>query len=403
MKRCQELFKDGIAYLSIDVKKWNQSWINWWNGTSQKKSTPIHVVEKPNGQVRLCVDMRRANTTVEYVRYPIPTVQETIQDLDGCTVFSKIDLRMGYHQVELTDESRDITIFITDEELFRFKRLMFGISSAAEMFQHIIRQLLESCDRVHNILDDIIMVGRDREEHDRRLEAALKKLEEHGLTIDADKSQFCLSQLKYMGHKLSSDGLKVDDSKIWAVIDCASPTSVTEVRSFLGLAQYCAKFLLDFSSISDPLWELSREDKAFTCNRDQLKAFDSIKSMMTRTPVLAYHRLVAHTRLTTDASPVGLEAVLEQKQLDSSYKTVWFASRCRSPTEHRYSQFEKEVMWRVEHFRLYLLGTQFEIRTGHKPLVIAYRPTGNPPARVMRFALRLQPIQLHHQTYQWYI
>ena len=338
--------------------------------------------------------MRRANTAVKCERYPIPTVQETIQDLNGCTVFSKIDLRMGYHQVELTEESRDITTFITDEGLFRFKRLMFGISSVSEMFQHIIRQLLESCDGVHNISDDIIVAGRDREEHDQRLEAALKKLEEHGLTINADKSQFRLSHLKYMGHKLSSDGLEVDDSKIRAVIDCTAPTSVAEVRSFLGLAQYCAKFLPDFSSISDPLWELTRGEQAFTWNRDQQKAFDSIKSMMTRTPVLAYHRLGAHTRLTTDASPVGLGAVLEQKQLDGSYKPVWFASRCLSPTERRYSQFEKEalgVMWGVEHFRLYLLGTQFEIRTDNKPLVSAYGPTGNPPARVMRFALSLQP------------
>ena len=125
-----------------------------------------------------------------------------------------------------------------------------------------------------------------------------------------ESSQFHLSQLKYMGHKLWSDGLEMDNSKIRAVIDCSALTSVAEVRSFLGLAQYCAKFLPDFSSINDPLWELTRGEKAFTWNRDQQKAFDWIKSMMTRTPVLAYHRMGAHTRLTTDASPMRLGAVL---------------------------------------------------------------------------------------------
>ena len=131
--------------------------------------SPLRVVEKPNGAIRLCVDMRRANTAVKRVRFPIPTLEQTLQELSGCTVFSKIDLRMGYHQVELTPESREITTFITDEGLFRFKRLMFGISSASEMFQYIIRQVLDGCEGAHNISDDIIVGGVDQKDHDDKV------------------------------------------------------------------------------------------------------------------------------------------------------------------------------------------------------------------------------------------
>ena len=347
--------------------------------------SPIRVVEKPNSKVR------RANSAVKRVRYPIPTVEETMQDLNGGVVFSKIDLRMGYHQVELDEASREITTFVTDEGLFRFKRLMFGISSASEMFQHIIGQVLESCEGAYNISDDIVVGGRDQNEHDERLMAVLATLEDNGLTINAEKSVFRMSKLRYMGHELSEKGLSVDNSKVRAVLNCAPPKSASELRSFLGLAQYCAKFLPNFSTVSDPLWKLTRADTEFIWNIEQQKAFDSIKAMMTSAPVLVYHSLGAKTRLTTDASPVGLGAVVEQEQTDGSFKPVWYASRSLSATERRYSQFEREVLgiiWVVEYFRLYLLGTHFEIRTDHKPLVSAYGPKGNPPARVKRFALR---------------
>ena len=146
--------------------------------------------------------MRKANIAVKRVRYPIPTVEETLQDLNGNTVFSKIDLKMGYHQVELTPESREITTFITDQGLYRFKRLMFGISSASEMFQYINGQTLENCEGVYDISDDIIVAGMDQAEHDERLDKLMCRLEECGLFINEEKSVFGMSSLMYMVHQL---------------------------------------------------------------------------------------------------------------------------------------------------------------------------------------------------------
>ena len=356
--------------------------------------SPLRVVEKPNGAIRLCVDMRRANTAVKRVRFPIPTLEQTLQELSGCTVFSKIDLRMGYHQVELTPESREITTFITDEGLFRFKRLMFGISSASEMFQYIIRQVLDGCEGAHNISDYIIVGGVDQKDHDDKVVRVVERLAERGLTVNVKKCVFGMNKLLYMGHEQSAEGLHIDDFKVRAIIEAKPPASVAEVRSFLGLAQYCAKFVPNFSSVTDPLWELTRGDQPFQWGRRQQKAFEEVKSLITQAPTLVHYQRGAHTRLVTDASPVGLGAVLEQQQPDGQYRPVCYASRSLTAVERRYAQFEKEalaVVWGVEHHHLYLLGTNLEIRTDHKPLVHAYGPNGSPPARVLRFALRLQP------------
>ena len=175
-----------------------------------------------------------------------------------------------------------------------------------------IGQVLESCDGASNISDDIVVRGRDENEHDERLMAVLATLEDNGLTINAEMSVFRMSKLRYMGHELSEKGLSVDNSKVIAALKCAPPKSASELRSFLWLAQYCAKFLPSFSTVSDPLWKLTRADTEFIWNIEQQKAFNSINAIMTSAPVLVYHGLGAKTRLTTDASPVGLGAVLEQ-------------------------------------------------------------------------------------------
>ena len=222
----------------------------------------------------------------------------------------------------------------------------------------------------------------------------MARLEQCGLTINEEKSVFGMTSLLYMGHQLSEAGLKIDNFKVKAVVDCEAPTSVSEVKSFLGLAQYCSKFIPDFASVTDPLWELTRADQKFEWSKRQQNAFDKVKSLITEAPTLSYYNQKAKTRLITDASPVGLGAILEQEQSDGSYRPVMYASRSLTEVERRYAQFEKEalgIVWAVEHFHLYLLGVHFEIRTDHKPLVHAYGPNGNPPARVQRFALRLQP------------
>ena len=205
--------------------------------------SPVVVVPKPTGDIRLCVDMRQANMAVKRERYPIPTIDEVLQDLNQSKFFSKLDLNSAYHQIELAPESRDITTFGTHDGLYRYKRLMFGISCAPEMYQKVIRQVLQDCEGAHNILDDVIVHATTEEEHDHRFENVVRVLSSKGLTLNRNKCQFKMSHLEFMGHVLSARGIGPADVKVKAVVEAREPKNAAEVRSFLGLVNFTARFI----------------------------------------------------------------------------------------------------------------------------------------------------------------
>lgn len=357
--------------------------------------SPIVVVPKPSGEIRLCVDMRQANSAVERERHPIPTVDEILEDMNNSTVFSKIDLKMGYHQIELNEKSREITTFTSHVGLWRYKRLMFGISSAPEMYQHVIQDVLQGCEGVNNISDDLIIHGRDEAEHRRRLEAVLKRLSERGLTLNKEKSKFYMSKLTFMGHVLSRHGIAPDDSKVEAITKAKRPENASEVRSFMGLVTYCSKFIPDLATVAEPLRRLTKHNVSFQWKREQHEAFESVKRSMANAATLAYfdRSKDAKTQVIADASPVGLGAVLIQEQ-NGEFRPVYYASRTLTDVERRYSQTEKEALalvWACERFHMYLYGIHFELITDHKPLETIYSARSRPSARIERWVLRLQP------------
>ena len=161
---------------------------------------------------------------------------------------------MAFHQIELAPESRDITTFAAPSGLYRYKRLLFGVNIATEKFQNLIWQVLKDCPGTYNIHDDILVVGRNKEEHDHNLDTALRKLEESGLTLNYDKCIMGANSMIYMGDILSADGLQLSEKRIEAIIDAPAPRNQFEVRSFLGSVQFCAKFIPLFATISAPLW-----------------------------------------------------------------------------------------------------------------------------------------------------
>ena len=164
------------------------------------------------------MDMRRANEAIIRERHPIPTVEELLQDLSGSTFFSKIDLKWGFHQILLSQESRHITTFVSHRGLYRYKRLMFGVTSAPEKCQQVIRDVLRGCEGVANIADDLVVYGKGVEEHDRRLLEVLDRLSEVGLTVNGDKCEFRLTKVKFFGYELSSDGVSRSEEKIAAIM-----------------------------------------------------------------------------------------------------------------------------------------------------------------------------------------
>ena len=358
------------------------SWVN-----------PLVTVVKPNNDIRLCLDMRKANTAIRREKHPVPTVEESLSEISGAKVFCKLDLNNAFHQIELHPDSRDMTTFAGPNSLFRYKRLVFGVNMATEKFQQIVAQVLKGCPGAHNIHDDIRIVADDYCQLFERVENVVKRLAEHGLTLNFPKCEIGDS-MNFMGHVMTEKGLRVSEDKVAAIVKAPKPQNKAELRSFLGLAQFCSRYIQNFSVITSPLWDLTGCKAEWKWTSDHDKALTTVKQKLTSAPCMAYYKPGAKTRVITDASPIGLGAIFEQEQSDGHFHPVYYASRKLSECEKRYSQFEREalgVKWACSKFILYLTGCVFEIRTDHKPLLKVFGPDSKPPsARIERWLLYLQ-------------
>ena len=355
--------------------------------------SPVIVVPKSDADIRLCVDMRRANLAVKRERHPIPTIEELLQEMNQSKIFSKLDVKWSYQQIELDPESRDITTFATHEGLFRYRILMFGVSCAPDMYQRTMQQTLEGCKGVRNILDDIIVFASSEKEYNERLEEVLKRLKEKGLKLNKEKCCFSMMKLEFMSHVLSKDGVAREKSKIKAVASAREPKNASEVRSFLELVNYCGRFIPDLATISEPLRKLTQKSTTFTWGESEEESFQTLKQKLCDAPVLSYFDKTCHTQVIADASPYGLAAVLVQKQ-NGQNRIIAYASRTLSQIEKKYSQTEKEALalvWSCERFRVYLYGADFDLLTDHKALEFVFSPRSKPSARIERWMLRLQP------------
>ena len=204
--------------------------------------------------------MRRANKAIQRERHPILTVKEISQDLSETKIFSQLDLKWGYQQIGLTQDSRGIATFATH---CRFKRLLFGMCSATEKYQHAIQTSLAGTEGQQNISDDIIVHGRNQEEHNLRLEKVVSILGVCGLTLNATKCQFSMDELMFRGMVLSERGISCAEDKVKAVFEAREPSSASEVRSFLGLVNYCGRFIPDLATVSEPLRRLTKQETTF--------------------------------------------------------------------------------------------------------------------------------------------
>ena len=355
--------------------------------------SPMVVVSKPKNpsEIRICVDMREPNKAILRTRYVTPTIDELICDLRAATVFSKVDLRAGYHQLVLDPSSRPITTFATHCGLYRYKRLIFGVNAAAEVFQHTIQTLLTGIEETKNVSDDIIVFGKDKKSHDRALYKTLKKLQTSGLTINVQKCEFNKPKIAFYGHIFSADGVSPDPEKIKALRDAKKPENATEVRSFLGMAQYSARSIPNFSTITEPLRNLTKKDSAWQWEESEENAFRNIQDVLTEEVTTSFFDPQKETTIHIDASPVGVAGILSQEG-----RVVTYASRSLTTTEARYSQTEREalaVVWACEHFHTYISGAPITVITDHQPLLGIWKKP-NPPLRIARWGLRLQPYDI---------
>ena len=363
--------------------------------------SPIVVAPKPKqpGKIRMCVDMRQANKAVQRERHITPTIKEVIGDLNGATVFSKLDLNQGYNQLELAPESRYITTFSTHIGLRRFTRLNFGICSAAEIFQNAIRETLSGIEGAINISDDILVYGRTQDDHDRALKETFERLRAKGLTLHRGKCVFSENSLEFFGYVFSDKGISVDPKKVEAIVNLQPPSDATEVRSLLGMSNYCSRFIPAYATLTQPLRELTQKDTPWEWTDLHDRTLKQLKNALAEAPVTAYFDPDKPTEINVDASPVGLGAILAQTDPASGNKhVVAYASRSLTAVEQRYSQTEREalaVVWGCEYYHLYVYGKPVVVNTDHKPLVAIYNNLqSKSPARIERWALRLQPYQV---------
>jgi transposase InsO family protein len=276
-----------------------------------------------------------------------------------------------------------------------FNKLPFGISSAPEHFQKKMQHILAGQDGTICHMDDVLICGCNQQEHDARLRTALQRIEAAGLTLNPQKCEFSKDSISFLGHIIDHNGISPDPRKTQAVQEMECPSTVSELRRFLGMVNQLGKFSAKLATLSQPLRELLSNKKAWLWGPAQDSAFNSIKSELANAPTLAPYSLLAPTTISADASAYGLGAVLLQQQPSSDHwKPVAFASRSLTETEKRYSQIEKEALalvWACERFSTYVIGKPIKLETDHKPLVPLLGKTNldSLPPRVLRFRIRL--------------
>ena len=364
--------------------------------------SPIVCVPKPKtGKIRVCVDMRQANKAIKRERHSMPTIDELITELSGASVFSKLDLNQGYNQLELDESSRYITTFATHLGLRRYTRLFFGINSAAEVFQEAIHNALQGISGSINISDDIFGFGKNQREHDANLRNTLKRLSEKGLTLNRTKCELNVESVKHFGHIFSSKGVSASKAKVDSIRNMPSPTNVGELRSLLGMMNYCgSRFVSDYSRLTHKLQQLTKKDVEWSWNSKHENAVKTLKEALAHNITLNYFDADRKTELYCDASPVGLCVILTQIDVQGERNVVQFTSRPLSSVESRYSQTECEalgVVFGCEHFHMFLYGSPFVVLTNHKPLTYMYGPTATTQKLTLRlecWALRLQPYDI---------
>ena len=220
------------------------------------------LVPKSNGKVRICVDFTKLNENVCRELHMLPTVDETLSKLSGAKVFSKLDANSGFWKIPLAEESKHLTTFITPVGRFCFNRLPFGICSAPEYFQRLMSYILENLSGVLCNMDDVIVFGETQKQHDERLVEVLRKLAQAGVTLNK-KCEFSKSSLKYLGHMVSSEGIKADPDKISAIKNMSAPTDVSGVRRLLGMVNQLAKFLPNLADMTSSHRELLVKKNSF--------------------------------------------------------------------------------------------------------------------------------------------
>src|SRR5208282_1522286 len=369
----QPLRRHPISHLEVidqQVEEMRQS------GIIEPAASPwasnVVLAKKKDGSLRLCVDYRNMNAVTYQDTYPLPQIDTCLTTLQGAEWFSTLDLRSGYYNIPIREVDKDKTAFITRRGSWRYNVMPFGLTCAPSVFQRLMDLVLcgltfEAC-MVY--LDDIIIFGPDYDTHLSRLRLVFERVRKAGLKLKASKCSLLQRKVSFLGHVVSANGLEVQEEKVSAVRSWSTPTNLHDVRSFVGFCSYYRRFIESFANIAAPLHLLARKGVRFNWGPEQQNAFEELKVRLISAPVLAMPIDDGVYYLDTDASDIGLGAVLSQMQ-DGVERPIAYASRSLNNAERIYCTTRKEllaVVYGLKQYRQYLLGRPFVIRTDHSSL-----------------------------------
>ena len=346
-------------------------------------ASPIVMVKKADGSLRLCIDLRRVNECGVGSGMPLPNTGELLSNLAGSVWFSTLDMLSGYWQMELDPESRPKTAFATHLGLHQWRVMPFGLSGAPGSFQKLMQIVLGSMsyEKLLVYLDDVIVPAKSVLEGVERLSEVFRRFRKANLKLKPRKCALFQPKVAFLGHVVSSEGIATDPSKVESVKTWPIPKNKSEVRSFLGLASYYRKYIKGFAHISFPLNRMTDKKSEFVWTEQCQAAFEHLKALLTQAPILAHPRDEGEYMLDTDASGVGIGGVLSQVQ-DGVERVIAYSSKSLTAAERNYCVTRRELwamVYHVKHFRCFLYGRHFTIRTDHGSLKWLHRfkePTG---------------------------
>ena len=335
-------------------------------------AAPIVLVKKKDGSMRFCVDYRRLNNVTRKDSYPLPNIDDTFDSLGGAQYFCALDLASGYWQVPLSEDAKSKSAFITKQGLYQFKVMPFGLCNAPATFERLMDRVLRGHlgNRCLVYIDDVVVFGTDFESTLSNFETILSSLSKANLQLKPKKCELFKKEILYLGFIISGDGIKPDPAKTSAVSNWPRPCNVTDVRAFLGFASYHRRFIKNFSAIADPLTRLSKKGVKFVWTSEQEIAFETLKRELISAPMIHHPNPSDPFILDTDASAFAIGGVLSQV-VDGVERVIGYASQTLSKSQRNYCTTHRELLAVVQftrHFRHYLWGRKFHLRTDHSSI-----------------------------------
>ena len=335
---------------------------------------PIVVLKKPNGKLRICIDLTQLNKDTKREFYELPSVDDTLVQLgNGCKYMAKLDANSGYWQLPMDAESQLKCTFTKPFGRFCPTRGPFGLTSLLEIFNRKMDHVIEGLKGVVKSMDDFLVFGNTENDYNENLVELLSRLAEHGVTLNLEKCLFNQTEVEFLGHKTSAEGVRPLTKKVEAIQNFPRPTKITALRSFLGMAQQLSKFNPSLAKVAQPLRNLFISKSAWFWTDNHSKAFNDVKNSLTKPPILAHYDVKKPVKVRTDGSLLnGLSVVVYQGH-DGVYKPIYCASRFLTMTEKNYYLIEMEMLavaWGCTRMSKYLYGLpNFILETDHKPLI----------------------------------